>query len=130
MSIFRINFCQRVYHELLDGKTWFQSHIVEQLNSYTMGLESWESIQENQNMPLLCKALVRALADSMHKKFTAHGCIWVMGLEREESRRVALYIYWSLSVVVGVKYVLDRIRMKDRKNACTGMWHRMHFLCL
>ena len=29
----------------------FQSHIVEQLKSYTMILKSWESIQGNQNVP-------------------------------------------------------------------------------
>ena len=32
--------------------TSFQSHIVEQYKSYRMVVESWESIQGNQNVPL------------------------------------------------------------------------------
>ena len=32
-------------------KTWFQAHIVEQLKSYPMVVESRESVQGNQNVP-------------------------------------------------------------------------------
>ena len=55
-------------------------------------VESWESVQGNQNVPLLRKALFWVLADGMHKNVHcgAHGCLQAMGLERRESRRVAL----------------------------------------
>jgi hypothetical protein len=39
----------------MDEKTLFQSHIVEQHKSYWMGVESWESIQGNQNVPLFAR---------------------------------------------------------------------------
>ena len=51
MYIFNTS-CQRVTLEPLDGKTWFQAHIVELHKCYRLVLESWESIQGNQNVPL------------------------------------------------------------------------------
>ena len=36
-------------------KTWFQSHIVEQLKSYPMIVKTWESIQGNKNVPLFAR---------------------------------------------------------------------------
>ena len=46
----------RVTLELLDGKTLFQSHIiVEQHKSYRMVVESLESIQGDQNLPLFMR---------------------------------------------------------------------------
>ena len=57
-----------------------------------MVVESWESVQGNQNVPLLREALFCMHADGMHKNVHcgAHGCLQAMGLEREESRRVTL----------------------------------------
>ena len=57
-----------------------------------MVVESWESVQANQNVPLQYEALFRALANSMHKTVHrgAHGYLQIMGPEREECRRVAL----------------------------------------
>ena len=51
-----------------------------------MVVESWKLVH------ILLEALLRALADSMHKTdcHRAHECFWVIGLEQEESRRVAL----------------------------------------
>ena len=48
---------QYVPLEPLNGKTSFQSHniIVEQHYNYRMVVESWESIQENQNVPLFAQ---------------------------------------------------------------------------
>ena len=40
--------------ELLNGKTSFQSRTVEQPKSYTI-VESWASIQGNQNVPLFTR---------------------------------------------------------------------------
>ena len=45
-----------------------------------MVLESWESIQGNQNVPLFVRGTYRG----------ARECLRVMGLEQAESRRVAL----------------------------------------
>ena len=55
-----------------------------------MVLESWESIQGNQNF--LHEALLLMLANSMHKSDHrgAHERLQVIGLKRAESRRVAL----------------------------------------
>ena len=39
----------------MEKKTSFQSHIVEQHKSYWMGIESWESIEGNQNVPLFAR---------------------------------------------------------------------------
>ena len=36
-------------------KTWFQAHIVEQLKSYPMVVESWESDEANLDAPLLAQ---------------------------------------------------------------------------
>ena len=41
--------------ERLNGKTSFQSHIVEHHKSYGMVLESWESIEGNLNVPLFAR---------------------------------------------------------------------------
>ena len=65
---FLIFWC-RVTLEPLDGKTSFQSHIVEQHKSYRMVVESWELVQANQNVPLFyARHFLWALANSMHKK--------------------------------------------------------------
>ena len=57
-----------------------------------MVVESWEYGKGNLSYPLLREALFRSFADGMHKNVHsgAHGCLRVMELEREESRRVAL----------------------------------------
>ena len=72
------NFCQRVSREPFDGKTWFQSHIVEQLESYPMVVE----IQGTKTCHFSRAALFRSLADGVHKKVHrgAHGCLQVIGL--------------------------------------------------
>ena len=49
------NIYQHVTWEPLDGKTWFQAHIVEHLKSYPMVVETWELVQGNQNMPLFAR---------------------------------------------------------------------------
>ena len=36
-------------------KIWFQAHIVEQLKSYLMVLESWESDETNLDVPLFAR---------------------------------------------------------------------------
>ena len=46
------DFWCRITPEPLNGKTSFQSHIVEQHKSYRMVVESWESVQANLNVPL------------------------------------------------------------------------------
>ena len=57
-----------------------------------MVVELWESVQGNLSYPLFARGTFRVLADGTHKNVNrgAHGCLWVVGLEREESRRVAL----------------------------------------
>ena len=59
-------------------KPWFQAHIMKQLMSYPVVLESWESVQGNQNATTF-----RALVDSMRKNVhRSHGCLLVIELER------------------------------------------------
>ena len=53
---FFTNFYQHVILEPLNGKTSFKSHIVELLKSYTIVVESWESIRGNQTVPLFVQA--------------------------------------------------------------------------
>ena len=83
-----------IFVKPLDRKIWFQSHIVEQHKSYRMVIESWESIHGDQNvLPLHKELFFQALANSMHKTVQcgAHRCLWLMGLEQEEIRRVAIF---------------------------------------
>ena len=95
-----------VSQEPLNGKIWFQALIVEQLKSYPMVVESWESDEANLDAPLF-----RALANSMHKTIHhgAHGCLRVMGLEQKvQDLLYLLVLVWSPKV----KYDLDRTGMK------------------
>ena len=57
-----------------------------------MVVESWESDGANLDAPLFAQGTFLRSANSMHKTVhrRAHGCLRVMGLEREESRRVVL----------------------------------------
>ena len=57
------------------------SLIIEQLKSNRMVIESWESIQGTQNVPLFAR-LFRALVNSVHQNVHhgAHGCLRIMGL--------------------------------------------------
>ena len=109
-SVF-IYFYQRVTWEPLKEKTWFQSHIVEQLKSYPMVVKSWES-RGTKMCNFLHQVLFRACADSMHKNVHrgAREYLQVIGLEQEESKSCS--IFWSLSGVLEVKYDLDRTGMK------------------
>ena len=61
---------------------------MKQLMSYPVVLESWESVQGNQNATTF-----RALVDSMRKNVhRSHGCLLVIELERG----VALFVLiWS-----------------------------------
>ena len=52
---FYTNIQQHVSREPLDGKTWFQAHIVEHLKCYPMVVESWKSVQANLNVPLFAR---------------------------------------------------------------------------
>ena len=56
----------------------------EPLNEKNLIVESWESVQANQNVPLFVRG-IRVLANSMHKSVHrgAHGRLRVIGLERE-----------------------------------------------
>ena len=85
--------------EPLNWKTLFQSHIVEQHKSYRMAVESYESIQRNQNAPLLREVVFWALAESIHKNVhcEAHGCLRVMGLKWEKVQELLylLVFVWS-----------------------------------
>ena len=85
-----------------------------------MVLESWESIQGNQNVPLSW-----ALASSMHKSHCrgAHECLWVIRLEWAEVEELLslLVFVWSCR---SEKYGLDRTGTKNNsknyKQCATG----------
>ena len=48
-------FCGHATQEPLDGKTWFQAHIVELHKCYWMVVESWELVQGNLSCPHSCQ---------------------------------------------------------------------------
>ena len=81
-----------------------------------MVVESWNRSKRTKVPHFLHEALFVSTSKSMHKNIRhgAHGHLWVMGLKREESRRVALCIFWSLSEVLEVKDGLDRLGIKNR----------------
>ena len=61
--------------------------------------------------------------------YWAHGCLWIIGLEREESRRVPLSLVFVWSPRSEAWPREDRYE-KMAKTASIGMWPRMHFLDL
>ena len=82
-----------ITQEPLNGKTSFQSHIVEQYKSYRMVVESLGSIQGNhKNVPLFVRHTFRAFVDSMHKMFPPElvNVTGLWDLNETRSRRVAL----------------------------------------
>ena len=86
---FLYKFYQRVTSKPFNGKTSFQSHIVEQHKCYRMVVESWESMHPGEpKHTTFTRGTFRALANSMHKTVyrRAHGSFWVVGLEQKESR--------------------------------------------
>ena len=60
------------FQEWLDGKTWFQAHIVEHLKNYRMVVESWESGEANLDVPLFVRgAFCERLRAACTKPFAA-----------------------------------------------------------
>ena len=100
-------FC-RVTLELLDGKTSFQSHIVEKHKSYRMVVESWESVQANQNVPLFMRGtFCERLRTVCTKMFTVE-LMDISGLWDLNEKKVEEFIFWSLFGVLEVKDDLGR----------------------
>ena len=92
-----INSYQHVSRELLDGKIWLQSHIVEQLKCNPMIIETWESIQGNQHVPLFVQGTLSSACGSMHKTFTAE-LMDVSGLWDLNEKKVEELLYLSVFV--------------------------------
>ena len=91
--------------ELLD---WYQAHnIVEQPESYLMVVESWESVQVNQNVPLLAQGTFSSACEWHAPNFTAElmdvSRLWDLNEKKLEE---LLYL-----LVFGVLEVNDDIDM-------------------
>ena len=78
--------------EPLDGKTSFQSHIVEQHKSYRMVVEAWESIQRTKMYP-------ERLQTACTKPFTVElmdvSRLWDLNEKKVEELLHLLVFVWS-----------------------------------
>ena len=96
-------------------KTPFQSHIVEQHKSYRMVVETLESVQANQNMPLFtrgtfCELLRIACTKNAHRG--GHGRFRVVELEREDGRRV-FYLLVFVCTTCSESAFFNKLKKKD-----------------
>ena len=89
---FFINFYHRVTWEPLDGKLGSSLILYSNSRAVQWWLKHGNLSRGTKIYHFLHEALFQALADSMHKNVhhEAHGCLRVIGLKQEESRRVAL----------------------------------------
>ena len=113
----------------LDGKTWLLAHIAKQYKRYTMAVESWESVQGNQNVPLWHEVCFWALADGMHKTFTIE-IMDVSGLWDLNKKKAEELLYHLVFVRSPGSERWPGIKKRNSKIACIGMWPRVHFLDL
>ena len=90
------NIYQHVTREPLDGKTCFQTHIVGQLKSYLMVVESWESDEANLDAPLFARHFFERLWMACTKPFTVE-LMDVSGYETWMGRKYKnCSVFWSL----------------------------------
>ena len=109
--IFFCTIFKSVIRELLNRETWFQSHIVGQLESYPMVVETWESIQESLSYLLCVRHFFKHLRMACTKTFTAE-LIDVSKLWDFNEKKVEELLYLLVFGVLEVKYDLDRTGMK------------------
>ena len=96
---FLIFWC-RVTLEPLNDNTSFQSHIVEQHKSYRMVVESWESVQANQNVPLFargtfCERLWIACTKTFTTELMDVSGLWDLNEKKVEEMLYLLVFVWS-----------------------------------